>query len=390
MEQLTFSEVERGLFRLSFKSLPLWTGLKQKPADYISFPFQIESKIGYPIYQSNEEIILEKILKSYESDDYSYITPPPGSNEWSNALGLRNFNFIEEVMGDKKVKSILEIGAGSTWLAEKIFEKFSPKSYCIVDPSLDIKDKKIIEIVKDFYPTSKLNHKKFDVILGFNVLEHVKDPVGFLKNIYSNLSDEGIVILTLPNCTNQFEKGDLNVLIHEHMTYFTEKSMLWSISEAGFEIYSVSTKNDLFKLSLKKRKTVDTESISLLNEIKALENAYLQYLSFFNYFRNLILQFAEQDKKIAFHGATHGLNSFLHLTGLGDCPSIRLYDGDKSKVGMFLPACQHAVLSPESESYENNDLIVVSAMSFFSEIKKFALKHKNFNERQIIEFCGVN
>ncbi|MDI7201798.1 hypothetical protein QMM85_17325, partial [Leptospira santarosai] len=164
----------------------------------------------------------------------------------------------------------------------------------------------------------------------------------------------------------------------------------WLIREVGFEIYSMSTKNDLFKLSLKKRKTTNTEFIFSLNEIKTLENTYLRYLSFFDYFRNLILQFTEQDKKIGFHGATHGLNSFLHLTGLGDCPSIRLYDGDKSKVGMFLPACRHAVLSTESESYVNNDLIVVSAMSFFPEIKKFALEHKNFNENQIIEFYGVN
>ena len=44
-----------------------------------------------------------------------------------------------------------------------------------------------------------------------------------------------------------------------------------------------------------------------------------------------------------FHGATNGLNNFLHLARLADTPNIVVFDGDESKAGRFLPACPNPI-----------------------------------------------
>ena len=91
---------------------------------------------------------------------------------------------------------------------------------------------------------------------------------------------------------------------------------------------------------------------------------------------------------MAFHGATHGLNSFFSMTGLGSHPNIRLYDGDASKEGHYLPACLTPIMSPMDKSYGENSLLVISAMSFYEQIKKLAVEKAGYNRSQFLPLAG--
>lgn len=41
--------------------------------------------------------------------------------------------------------------------------------------------------------------EKFDVITMWHILEHLSDPLGFLKKLHRNLSPEGILVIEVPN-----------------------------------------------------------------------------------------------------------------------------------------------------------------------------------------------
>lgn len=50
-----------------------------------------------------------------------------------------------------------------------------------------------------FPPFSKLKDNSFDSIVSFQVIEHVKDDAGFLKEIHRVLKPGGVAVLTTPN-----------------------------------------------------------------------------------------------------------------------------------------------------------------------------------------------
>ncbi|CAN2169669.1 Methyltransferase domain containing protein [Candidatus Nanopelagicaceae bacterium] len=85
-------------------------------------------------------------------------------------------------------------------------------------------------------------HKKFDCVNLGNVLEHVLDPLGLLKSLDELLTENGILVITVPNDFSELQlflenMGDIArrywVNVPDHLNYFTYES-LWSlVSEAG-------------------------------------------------------------------------------------------------------------------------------------------------------------
>ena len=193
-----------------------------------------------------------------------------------------------------------------------------------------------------------------------------------------------VEIMRGPDCKEQFEKGDINVLIHEHLSYFTEESVTWVTKSADFEIVSLDSKNDLFTLVIEKTKKTFNLKNKNINETVLLQNSAEMFKNLLDNVAGKIKSFLEGDHKLAFHGATHGLNTFFHITGLGDHPNISIYDGDKSKVGMYLPVSSIPIKHCKERSYKENTMIIISAMSFYHQIRGFAISTGQYSARQII------
>lgn len=95
-----------------------------------------------------------------------------------------------------------------------------------------------INLLKNNFPE---NLKKFDCITLFHVLEHIFDPILFLKNIKNNfLKNSGKIIIEVPNIENllvldskyykkfHWQRG--------HLFYFNEKTLVKVVKKAGFSI----------------------------------------------------------------------------------------------------------------------------------------------------------
>jgi SAM-dependent methyltransferase len=107
-----------------------------------------------------------------------------------NIISLLNFR------GD-----FLDFGAGSgymTELARRLGYKVSA-----VEESYGFREfiKEIIPEVEVYSSIQELEgrNKKFDVVSTMHVIEHVPYPIEVLKNIYSILSPQGILIVVVPN-----------------------------------------------------------------------------------------------------------------------------------------------------------------------------------------------
>ncbi len=372
--------------RLNFGRIPFWEGLQTSPGIKRVSPFELEARRNFLLRQIVPTTEAVQLTEAYSSDQYQFLTPPPGASAWANNLGTRNIRIVQAALGDSKPSDILEIGGGSTWVASRLLELYGSRNYLIVDPSVrDVAEG--VEILRDYFPSAQIAERTFDLVVGFNVLEHVPDPLAFLQSIRKQITLEGRALLTFPNCERQLQTGDLNVFVHEHLSYFTRASVEWLAANSGFEIISLTSSNDLFTLVLRiedEQKVVNELDEAFL--LKCCADAIGRQMS---ETATRIRTVLDGKGTVAFHGATPGLNTFFHLTGLGGHPGVRVYDGDASKAGKYLPACVRPVELAGECGYRNNSLLVVSAMSFYEQIRGFAMGKGGYDSACVIPLSEV-
>ncbi|MDP2910022.1 MAG: class I SAM-dependent methyltransferase, partial [bacterium] len=71
--------------------------------------------------------------------------------------------------------------------------------------------------------------KKYDVVAMYSVLEHMPNPLGFLKNIKPLLAKDGILVIRIPEMS---ARGPWLSLL-DHFWHFTRKSLNKIIEEVG-------------------------------------------------------------------------------------------------------------------------------------------------------------
>jgi 2-polyprenyl-3-methyl-5-hydroxy-6-metoxy-1,4-benzoquinol methylase len=98
-----------------------------------------------------------------------------------------------------------------------------------------------IDVVQGYFPHPAIYASgKFDVVLSYGVLEHVPDPVAHAQALRDALAPGGLLLLGVPDCGPCVERGDVSILFHEHMTYFTEATLVDTLHVAGLAAQTVS------------------------------------------------------------------------------------------------------------------------------------------------------
>jgi len=98
---------------------------------------------------------------------------------------------------------VLEVGCGEGRGIDRVLRK--AKSYSAIDKIADVIDK-----LKIKYPTGKFfsgnippfgpfSDNSFDIVITFQVIEHIQDDVAFLKEIHRVLKPGGFAMVTTPN-----------------------------------------------------------------------------------------------------------------------------------------------------------------------------------------------
>lgn len=108
-------------------------------------------------------------------------------------------------------------------------------------------------VIVDVFKPEGFNAKRFDVVTCMDVIEHLTDPVGFLAQILSVLSDDGLALIQVPNAGAlitlvEWERNQIfNGLIHYN--YFDCVSLDRAAEKAGMAVVeTVSILSELGKL----------------------------------------------------------------------------------------------------------------------------------------------
>ncbi|WP_440144533.1 class I SAM-dependent methyltransferase [Aeromonas veronii] len=98
--------------------------------------------------------------------------------------------------------------------------------------------------IENYQWESKLDGNKYDFIIFADVLEHLYSPSKVLQSIKSFLSNNGVVIISVPNVghdgvllelfNEEFNYRDTGLLDDTHIRFFTYQNLLNMVNDSGF------------------------------------------------------------------------------------------------------------------------------------------------------------
>lgn len=362
---------------LRFEKLPLWRGAAESPERFDSLPFSLGwDKRGF-IAQTTPEEIKKKIVDSYAAGDYSYGTKPPGSSKWSNRLGDAKCDFIKRTHGLFDRINVLEIGAGSLNIAERLTGQYDINRYLIFDPAMKgSSTRENIYVFSNYFQKEKVCNENIGLVLGFSVLEHVPDPVKLLADLHDILiSSQGKAIFSFPDIEQQFKNGDFNSLLHEHLNYFTASTAAALFNRCGFNVLESESKDGTLWYYLEAKKTNSDPDVLSTDEL--LRRSAINFYRNIEFVSHSLSELQSQGKTVALHGACNGLNNILFLSGTKENENLLIFDGDRTKTGAYLPACSAPIRFSDDAVYKTADKVFIAALSYYSEVKQFLIeKHR--------------
>jgi O-antigen biosynthesis protein len=169
-----------------------------------------------------------------------------------NNSHTQSFDRIQEFANGRSLK-ILEAGCSSGYFGGALvahghdvwgvepYEEAAKKAS-------EVLNRVYIGFIEDFFRNNQ--EEQFDVIVFGDVLEHLTDPIGVLRQSKNFLIDGGIVVASIPNIAHfsirammlegRWEYSDLGILDRTHLKFFTRDSLIDLFSESGYKVLGLS------------------------------------------------------------------------------------------------------------------------------------------------------
>jgi len=192
--------------------------------------------------------IIEDFLKISKNYEYWSKHIFPASEEIRRKkIFIPRVNKVLDICSkyDAKTNHLLEVGAGFGLFCEELNSRKVFDDVIAIEPTPDLAKicrNKGIEIIEK--PIEKINLSDdllFDVLVNFEVIEHLFSPKDFILQCKKFLKKDGLFIVTCPNGKG-FDMEVLGVecgnIDHEHLNYFnpTSLSMLLGLNDSSGRI----------------------------------------------------------------------------------------------------------------------------------------------------------
>ena len=196
--------------------------------------------------------------------------------KYNNFL-TNTFAQILESFGIQKGERVLDFGAGIGTLAMPLRDRFNFDIECV---EVDLKQKNILkaENFKSYENCQEINYK-YRAIYSSNVLEHIEDDLGALKELSRITNHQNaILIIYVPALQILFSPLDKKL---GHCRRYSKKSLSKVVTDSGWKISYVSYVDCLGIIgwTLQKYMSLFTKSTSPSPRLVRLYDTYIFPLS---------------------------------------------------------------------------------------------------------------
>ena len=285
----------------------------------------------------------------------------------------------------KKNDVVLDIGANDGTLLKYFKSKKIKTIGC--EPANNLKfelKKNCTHIINNFWSKKELfkilNQKKLQkpkLITAIGMFYDLEDPNKFIKDAAESLDDKGIFVAQLMSLKSMIEKNDLGNICHEHIEFYSFKSIKYLFEKNGLEIFKISN-NDInggsHRFYCRKFKK---GSIKLPNEniLKMMKDFVSRVKKNKRKTLKFIKEQIKKNKKIFLYGASTKGNTVLQYYGLNK--RIIPYAAERTpfKWGKYTIGTGIKIISEKEAKKLKPDFFFVTPWGF---IKEFIKREKNW------------
>lgn len=160
---------------------------------------------------------------------------------------------ITKICQSNNIKNgtLLEVGAGFGNFCEEVQRLGSFRRVIALEPTPALAEtcrRKGLEVIEKPIEQVHFDSETIDIVVSFEVIEHLYSPRDFLVSCADVLSPSGLLIITCPNVRG-FDilvlQSLSNTIDTEHLNYFHPASLSHLVSQCGFEVLEVLTPGKL-------------------------------------------------------------------------------------------------------------------------------------------------
>lgn len=223
--------------------------------------------------------------------------------------------------------------------------------------------------------------KKFDFIIGNNVLAHVPDINDFIKGVHICLSADGTAMFEFPYAPVMLNRIEFDTIYHEHVFYYTVIALNKLFGRHNLEIYDIRffpIHGGSIRIYVQHKSCGFVRSMVSLYEMQERLNG-LDSIDSYNIFSEdvkdlkiklnaMLWDLKGRGAKIAAYGAAAKGNTLLNYCGITTELIDFTVDRSPHKQNKFLPGSLIPIFSPEKLLEKKPDYTLMLTWNFKEEI----------------------
>ena len=184
----------------------------------------------------------------YDTIKLNYVDRMEEDRGWWSRCYQDRFEFFAQHLPDD-ARTLLDIGCGPGVFLD-VGEQLGWSTLGI-EPSVTAAAYASAQgrnIVNDFFPTCEKDLSHFDVIHSSLVLEHVPDPLSFVREAAALLQPGGLLCIVTPNDYNPLQLAVVSALAiphwwvgPDHINYFSPSSLDRLLKKVGLDVIATTT-----------------------------------------------------------------------------------------------------------------------------------------------------
>ena len=284
---------------------------------------------------------------------------------------------------------VLDIGCNDGTLLRSYQSKvrlvgFEPASN-LVDEAKEGTDLIINNFFSFFEFVQHFPNERIKVITSVAMFYDLEDPNSFVSDIVNCLDQDGIWVIQMAYLIPMLELNAFDNIVHEHLEYWSLKSVKRLLEEYGLEIFDVEL-NDVyggsFRIFVKTKKNGKINIQNSVDEFLKKEDefglekkeTYLDFANRVNSLKNKLNNFIKEEisngKSIYAYGASTKGNTLLQFYNLNNKLISKAADRYSKKFGKMTVGSNIPVISEEQARDEKPDYFLVlpwHLVDFFKE-----------------------